>query len=123
MAEIQDSELEAIRAKRMSELQTERQGKEGEEKARMQEMQNMLLSQILTQDARARLNSIALVKPERAKMIETNLLRMAQSGQVGFCLAQPIRLSAVIGSVGSKISTTEICCSCLFCNVLFPWGS
>eukprot|EP00800_Vazella_pourtalesii_P009867 TRINITY_DN2475_c0_g5_i1.p1 TRINITY_DN2475_c0_g5~~TRINITY_DN2475_c0_g5_i1.p1 ORF type:complete len:123 (-),score=36.47 TRINITY_DN2475_c0_g5_i1:563-931(-) len=89
MAEIQDSELEAIRAKRMSELQAERQGKEGEEKARMQEMQNMLLSQILTQDARARLNSIALVKPERAKMIETNLLRMAQSGQIMDKLTEP----------------------------------
>ena len=91
MAEIPDSELEALRAKRMSELQAE-QGKQGEEKARMEEMQNMFLSQILTQDARARLNSIALVKPDRAKMIESNIMRMAQSGQVGFCLPPPIRL-------------------------------
>ena len=77
-----DNELEAIRAKRMSELQSENQGKEKEEKAQIDEMQNVLLSQILTQDARARLNSIALVKPEKAKVIESNLMRMAQTGQV-----------------------------------------
>ncbi|KAI6645687.1 Programmed cell death protein 5-like protein [Oopsacas minuta] len=82
MAEVPDSELEAIRAKRMSELQKERQGQEGEEKARVEEMQNMLLSQILSQDARARLNSIAIVKPDKAKVVETQLLRMAQSGQI-----------------------------------------
>ena len=77
-----DSELDAIRAKRMAELQSDRKGKESEERAQREEMQNMLLSQILTQDARARLNSIALVKPDKAKSIEANILRMAQTGQV-----------------------------------------
>ena len=80
-----EEELQAIRAKRMSELQAGREGKEGEEKAQLADMQNVLLSQILSQDARARLNSIALVKPERAKAIEASLLRMAQTGQVQSC--------------------------------------
>ena len=76
-----DEELEELRAKRLAEMQSERQG-QNEEKSRREEMQNMVLSQILSQDARARLNSIALVKPEKAKLIESNLLRMAQTGQV-----------------------------------------
>lgn len=63
-------------------------------------MKNSLLSQILEQDARARrktahsptctqlalsslaVNSIALVKPEKAKAVEMMLIRMAQTGQI-----------------------------------------
>lgn len=46
-------------------------------------MRNSLLAQILDQTARARLNSIALVKPEKAKMVENMLIQMAQTGQIG----------------------------------------
>ena len=63
------------------------------------EMINSILSQILTQEARARrmcvcisqhnymclviiVNSIALVKPDKAKAIEQLLIRMARSGQL-----------------------------------------
>jgi programmed cell death protein 5 len=45
-------------------------------------MKNSVLSQILEQGARARLNSIALVKPDKAKSVEMMLIRMAQSGQI-----------------------------------------
>ncbi len=64
-------------------------------------MKNMMLTQILEQNARARceskrrelcslinnnnyaVNSIALVKPERARQVEGMLIQMAQSGQIG----------------------------------------
>ena len=61
-------------------------------------MKNSVLSQILEQGARARrkphplatptitstpaVNSIALVKPDKAKSVEMMLIRMAQSGQI-----------------------------------------
>lgn len=52
------------------------------------EMRNSLLSQILEQGARARLNSIALVKPEKAKMMESMLIQMARSGQIAGKLSE-----------------------------------
>jgi len=51
-------------------------------------MRNSLLSQILEQGARARLNSIALVKPEKAKMMESMLIQMARSGQIAGKLSE-----------------------------------
>ncbi|XP_028410191.1 programmed cell death protein 5-like [Dendronephthya gigantea] len=86
-----DDELEAIRAKRMAELQqqmgggqaAQRHEQQEEMKKRQDEMKNQMLSQILDQQARARLNSIALVKPEKAKMVEGMLIQMASTGQLG----------------------------------------
>ncbi|XP_077982818.1 programmed cell death protein 5-like [Glandiceps talaboti] len=82
-----DPELELIRQKRMAELQQQMGGEGGQEQqaekaARQEELRNSILSQVLSQSARARLNSIALVKPEKAKMVESMLLQMAQRGQI-----------------------------------------
>ncbi|XP_028519167.1 programmed cell death protein 5 [Exaiptasia diaphana] len=87
-----DDELAAIRAKRMAELQgqlgnqdvsqIQQQQKQQEALEREKEMRNAMMSQILDQSARARLSSIALVKPEKAKMVESMLIQMAQTGQV-----------------------------------------
>lgn len=83
-------ELAAIRAKRMEELQQQmggggneaQQKQQQEAQARQEEMKNSILAQVLDQSARARLNSIALVKPEKAKMIEGMLCQMATTGQL-----------------------------------------
>lgn len=87
-----DDDLEAIRARRMAELQSQMGGpggqnqpsqEEQEERQRqMNDMKNSILSQVLDQSARARLNTISLAKPEKAKMIEGMLIQMAQSGQI-----------------------------------------
>lgn len=86
---MEDDDLAAIRARRMAELQQmkgpdggSRQQQQAEAKSRQDELVNSLLSQILDQDARARLNSIALVKPDKAKQFEGNLIKMAQCGQI-----------------------------------------
>jgi programmed cell death protein 5 len=87
----EDEGLEAIRAKRLAELQAQYDGgqsdhqdhqKQQATKRREEDMKNSVLSQILEQGARARLNSIALVKPDKAKSVEMMLIRMAQSGQI-----------------------------------------
>ncbi|KAL5467620.1 hypothetical protein EMCRGX_G031879 [Ephydatia muelleri] len=83
-----DDDLAAIRAKRLAELEAQYGGKPQqaqkaeEDKRRQEDMKNTFLMQILEQDARARLSSIALVKPEKARAVENMLIQMAQSGQL-----------------------------------------
>ncbi|XP_062501864.1 programmed cell death protein 5-like [Corticium candelabrum] len=85
----QDAELQALRARRMAEMQAQYGGGQEDEKKkaeaqREQELQkNSILSQILDQAARARLNTIAQVKPEKAQKVEGMLIQMAQTGQLG----------------------------------------
>ncbi|RDD44117.1 Programmed cell death protein 5 [Trichoplax sp. H2] len=111
-----DSELEQIRAKRMAELQgqypqgnLDRQQQEQQVKAREAEAKNSILSQILAQDARTRLNSIALVKPEKASMIENMLINMAKTGQLGGKVseAQLIKLLEEVNSKTQKRTTVK----------------
>ncbi|XP_033626812.1 programmed cell death protein 5-like [Asterias rubens] len=87
-----DSDLEEIRARRLAELQQQQYGaggqdpnareKQQEAQKRQEEMMHSILTQVLDQNARARLNSIALVKPDKAKMVERMLIQMAQTGQL-----------------------------------------
>lgn len=84
-----EDNLEAIRARRMAELQSQYgggppgQNKEKEEmEQRRAEMANSILSQFLDQSARARLNTVAVAKPEKAKMVESMLIQMVQTGQI-----------------------------------------
>ncbi|XP_017488811.1 PREDICTED: programmed cell death protein 5-like, partial [Rhagoletis zephyria] len=81
-----DPELEAIRARRMAELQ-QQHGKPGgqqkavqERKEKEEDIRNTILSQILSQEARARLSNITLAKPDRGKMLENILITNAQRG-------------------------------------------
>ncbi|XP_073946668.1 programmed cell death 5 [Choristoneura fumiferana] len=85
-----DPELEQIRKQRLAQMQAQHggtgdpnQGKAQEERMQaMEEAKNTILSQALSQDARARLNTIKLSKPEKGAMVENMICRMAQMGQV-----------------------------------------
>ncbi|CAL1538643.1 unnamed protein product [Lymnaea stagnalis] len=81
-----DDELEAIRSRRMAELQQQGQGegaaKAAEQRSREIEMKNAILGQVLEQSARTRLNTIAVAKPEKAQMIESIIIQMARTGQL-----------------------------------------
>ncbi|XP_032376264.1 programmed cell death protein 5 [Etheostoma spectabile] len=84
-----DDELDVIRRQRMAELQAkhgdaannQQQGEEA--KQRETDMRNSILAQVLDQSARARLNNLALVKPEKAKAVENYLIQMARFGKLG----------------------------------------
>ncbi|GAA5833973.1 hypothetical protein JCM11251_003578 [Rhodosporidiobolus azoricus] len=94
-----DADLEAIRAKRMAQLQASGGSGGGSpapggsggagaaddgaaRAAQEEEQRRTVMSQILSTEARERLSRIALVKPDRARAIEQLLMRMAQSGQL-----------------------------------------
>ncbi|KAI9136471.1 PDCD5-related protein [Paraphysoderma sedebokerense] len=94
-----DSELAAIRARRMAELQGQRGGggmslpagmspsggSEEDNEQRKQQMEDMrktMLLTILDNEARERLSRIEMVKPQKARSVEDLLLNMARSGQL-----------------------------------------
>lgn len=78
-----DNELEGIRRKRLTELR--RQLTDGQQKNAQQKQfeaqKDAALKQILTYEARQRLNRIKLVKPEFVSQIELQLIQIAQSGK------------------------------------------
>jgi programmed cell death protein 5 len=92
-----DPELDALRAKRLAELQQQsgQQGSMGmgggggeknsgeEQRQKQEDMRNTLLSSLLTQEARARLNTIILTKPEKGRMVEDILIQNARRGAFG----------------------------------------
>jgi len=59
------------------------QGQQQQESAKRQdEQRKSMVSQLLTPDAVERLNRIALVKPDNARMIENNILMQYQQGRI-----------------------------------------
>ena len=79
-----DPELEDIRRKKLQELRGSLAAEEQRaERQKTLEMQKKaLLRQVLTTEARQRLNRIKLVKPQFAEGIELQLIQVAQSGRV-----------------------------------------
>ncbi|XP_011706783.1 PREDICTED: programmed cell death protein 5 [Wasmannia auropunctata] len=83
-----DPELEALRQQRLAQLQAQYKGNNANDKQmeermqQMEEMKHAILTQVLDQSARARLNTLCLGKPEKGKMVEEMLLNMAQRGQL-----------------------------------------
>lgn len=79
-----EEELDEIRRRRMLELR--RQLLEEQRKTEQQEtleiQKQSILRQIMTTEARQRLNRIKLVKPEFAEQIELQLIQIAQSGKI-----------------------------------------
>lgn len=81
-----DSELQAIRAARLAELQRntgqEDGGSGGGQQLQQQSANSGVLAQVLEPAARERLLRVRIVRPERADLVENHIVRMAQSGQL-----------------------------------------
>jgi len=79
-----DDELAEIRRRRMAQLQ-QQQSDQGEELERQRQVEaqiHMVLMQIMEPDARERLNTIKITKPDFAKAVEQQLVLLAQSGRL-----------------------------------------
>ena len=81
--ESEENELEAIRKRKLAQMQAKTPEDEQVEKAREVEAQKQaLLRKILTQEARQRLANIKMVKPEFAEQMELQLIQLAQTGRI-----------------------------------------
>lgn len=91
-----DEELARIREQRMAQLQSKQAGsrppvsgdqadkqkQQQEAKEREADMRNNILSAVLTQEARARLATLAAAKPDRAKMVENIIIQNTRMGGI-----------------------------------------
>ena len=82
-----DDELSELRKRRMAQLQQQAGDQQAmqeelERQQRAKSQMQMLLMQVLEPDARERLNTIRLTKPEFAASVEQQLVALAQSGRV-----------------------------------------
>ena len=79
----------------------EQKQRQEEMRQQQEEMKSMILGQILTQEARERLNNIKLVKPEKAKALEETLIRMAQTQQLSSRVDDE-QLKQMLGSMSGE---------------------
>nr|ACO11048.1 Programmed cell death protein 5 [Caligus rogercresseyi] len=106
-----DDELAAIRAKRMAEMQAQvgpggNSAQRAQEKQMaMEDMKNSILSQVLSQEARARLNTLSLAKPEKGQRIQGAIIQMAQTGQISGKLGESDLIGLLERFSGSSVQT------------------
>ncbi|WP_136688154.1 DNA-binding protein [Halorhabdus amylolytica] len=83
-----DEEMERLREERMEQLREQAGQGEGEGEAREAAQQRAeaqkkaVLRKHLTDDARKRLNTLKMSKPEVAEQVESQLVAIAQSGRI-----------------------------------------
>jgi len=79
---IDDNELEAIRQRKLAELQARQAEQVKKEREALEAQKQALLRQILTEEARQRLANVKLVKPQLAEAVELRLIQIAQQGAI-----------------------------------------
>lgn len=79
-----EEELEALRKRRMLELQQRmvEEQKQAQAQQQLEGQKQVLLRRILTPEARSRLTNLKMVKPEFTQQLELQLIQLAQQGKI-----------------------------------------
>jgi programmed cell death protein 5 len=81
---VSEEELDALRKRRMLELQQRMvdEQKQAQAQQQLEGQKQALLRRILTPDARRRLTNLNMVKPEFTQQLELQLIQLAQQGRI-----------------------------------------
>jgi len=108
-----DPDLEAIRQQRIAQMKAQQAARGGgqggedqqreaaERKQKEEEFRNSILSQVLSQEARARLATLAAAKPEKAKMVENMIIHNARMGVLPGKITEE-QLKDILGRVSQQ---------------------
>ena len=79
-----EDELEALRKRRMLELQQRmvEEQKQAQAQQQLEGQKQALIRRILTPEARSRLTNLKMVKPEFTQQLELQLIQLAQQGRI-----------------------------------------
>lgn len=106
-----DDQLEQIRKKKMLQMQNRAAASDEEKQAAQAEQieaqKQALLKQILTDEARQRLNNLKMVKADFVGNIEMQLISMAQAGKLPTPLSDA-QLKQILISLQSRKRETKI---------------
>ncbi len=104
-----DDELENIRKRKLSSLQNRvsEEQRQAQAEDRIEAQKQALLRQILSPEARQRLNNLKMVKPEFAEQIELQLIQMAQMGKLPVPLSDA-QLKNILVQLQSRKRETKI---------------
>ena len=104
-----DDELDNIRKRKLSSLQNRvsEEQRQGQAEDKIEAQKQALLRQILSPEARQRLNNLKMVRADFAEQIELQLIQMAQMGKLPIPLSDP-QLKNILVQLQSRKRETKI---------------